>query len=293
MSRRENTLARLNRLIATGTLPYSSCGATLLDTIQPLIAAGVLAERRVGSGRSLEVRDPVALLVFRQREFPDVATAGLGSRAMGVGKFRDSKTLRADTPEIVSIRCWNDLALAHRGVAAGAAEATRRFGVFSLLLGPEADWQLAGSCAIVENPAMFAAFERLRLNVDLVIYGHGRLSNRALGWLKRAGAKASFTHLPDYDPAGLSEHLRCHRALGGGVRLHLPDDLGARFEHFCNRALLDKPNTRAMLAGLRECALPEVRTVLHLIHQHNAGLEQEALLLNALDGTTRRPAGSP
>lgn len=39
-------------------------------------------------------------------------------------------------------------------------------------------------CALVENPALFAVAEQLNLDVGLIIYGHGRISNRLLiGWL--------------------------------------------------------------------------------------------------------------
>jgi len=44
--------------------------------------------------------------------------------------------------------------------------------------------------------------------------------------------------------------------------------------------LLKKVNSQAMLARLRRSELPSVSRVVELIDRHNAGLEQEALLLD-------------
>jgi len=128
---------------------------------------------------------------------------------------------------------------------------------------------------------VFTCIERLKLPISLAIYGHGRASNRLLDWL--AGITAPYftlLHLPDYDPVGLSEFARFRARLGKRARLHVPADLPARFERFSNRSLLDKANSRAVLANLRRSSVPEIRHVLELIERHNAGLEQEALLLD-------------
>ncbi len=279
MSGRENILARIDELLEQGSLAQSMCSAALTAALRPLVEAGVIVSERAGAGRRLVVRNLSALMDFKRREFPDTMTAGLGARVSGVGRFRDSKSLAGDTPEIVSVRAWNDAAMTVNGAPVGTAEATARYGVFSFLLDGHQKYALRGVCALVENPAVFMHFEHLGLRVDLVIYGHGRLSTRVLNWLGRAGESHSVLHLPDYDPAGLSEHLRLRGVLGNRARLHLPVDLADRFERFSNRGLLYKGNSQAMLAQLRRSELPEVRRVVKLIDQHNAGLEQEALLL--------------
>ncbi len=86
-------------------------------------------------------------------------------------------------------------------------------------------------------------------------------------------------HLPDYDPVGLLEFERLRSRLGARVSLHLPDDLSQRFVDFPNRAILEKPNNRAMLATLRRKRLAEIRRVVTLIDRNNACLEQKALLV--------------
>jgi len=276
---KENILAGLTNLLHESGMARSSCGAALLQTIQPLLDAGVVAEERSGGGRRLAVRDKAALRRFVQRDFPNSA-AGQDhtSRAAGVARFRDSKTFPSDTPEILSVRAWAEDALLKDGEPAGAARATFRHGVFSFLLNNH--YLLRGPCALVENPAVFSQFERLRLPVGLVICsGRGSASGRLMDWLGANDAPDfSLLHLPDYDPVGMVEFTRLRARLGARVRLHLPEDLGERFARFSNRSLLDKTKNRAMLAGLRKTGLPEVRRVVSLIDSNNACLEQEALL---------------
>lgn len=128
---------------------------------------------------------------------------------------------------------------------------------------------------------MFAFIERLTLPLDLTLYGRGRISNRLLAWLAQMTASdCKLIHLPDYDPAGLSEFARLRARLGERVTLHLPANLPSHFARFSKRCLVDAVNSQAMLRNLRLSRDPEIRVVLDLIEQHNAGLEQEALLLD-------------
>jgi hypothetical protein len=139
----------------------------------------------------------------------------------------------------------------------------------------------------VENPAAFIHFERANIPADLAIYGGGRASSGLLEWLaKNNDAAFHLIHLPDYDPVGLSEFIRLRGRLGSRVSLHLPKDLRKYFERYSNPALLQPPRSRVLLGKLRASANPEVREVLHLIEEFNAGLEQECLFLGAESGIT-------
>lgn len=277
----ENILAQITHLLEQGAMPRSACSGSFLRTLKPLLDAGVVAEERSGAGRRLVVRDAAALQDFSRRHFPDTpVSADLSSRAAGVARFRDSKTFASDTPEIVSVRAWSAKALLYKGQPAHAASATAQHGVFSFLLSAAEEYQLQGPCALAENPAAFTQFHRFQLPVGLVIYGHGRASNRLLDWLSTMTSQDfQLLHLPDYDPTGLTEFERLRSRLGNRVRLHLPQDLHQQFARFSNRNLLKKLNSQSMLANLRRTASPEVRQVVALIDRHNAGLEQEALLL--------------
>jgi hypothetical protein len=245
-----------------------------------LLDAGVVVEERSGAGRRLVVRNAAALEEFARSRYPDVTTSlDASSRVVGVARFRDSKSFPADTPEIVSVRAWSETVLFMDGQPTEAMAATARHGVFSFLLSGAGQYELRGKCALVENPAVFGNFEQLRLPVRLVIYGQGRVSARLLRWLA-AGKHLELLHLPDYDPAGLAEFERLKLHLGSRVRLHVPADLDHRFSRFSNPALLQKPNSRTLLANLRRSVIPEVHAVVELMDRYNAGLEQEALLLS-------------
>jgi hypothetical protein len=280
----ENKLVQLTRLLETGTLARSACSREFLATLAPLLDSGIVTEDKSGAGRRLVVRNPGAFRDFIQHHFPNAPVpAGTSSRVAGVSRFRDTKAGASNLPEIVTIRAWQDDLLHSADQPIAIAEATRLHGVFAFLLQDAARYTLHGPCALVENPAVFTQFEHLGLPPRLAIYGHGRSSNRLLDWLAAQTAPDfQLLHLPDYDPVGLDEFTRLRERLGTRVQLHLPKNLADLFARHANGELLQKPSTQTLLAKLRLSRITEVRTVLTLIEKHNAGLEQEALLIEAL-----------
>jgi len=282
----ENIRAQLSELLAQGSLPRSACSGTLRKVLRPILDSGVVVEERSGAGRRLVVHDAEALSDFYFQRYPDArAFDKAPSRVVGVARFRDSKALANDAAEFVCARALNPGALLRNGKPVDVAFATQEHGVFAFSLGNESPYSLRGPCALVESPVVFALIELLKLPVDLVIYGHGRASNRLLDWIAQMSAP-DFTllHLPDYDPVGLNEFTRLRTKLGERVKLHVPSDLSARFEKFSKRNLLEKGNSQALLRNLRKSPVSEIRHALQLIHEHNAGLEQEALFLEMPPG---------
>jgi hypothetical protein len=276
-----NHEAKLRLLMVNGSIARSECSVSLLTLLQPLLKADVLAEERAAGGRRLVVRDAGTLSGFFRSTFPNAPTEEEAmSRTIGVARFRNSKAFATDTPEVVIIRAWRDIAIDQGGNVTGAVNATAQHGVFSFLLRPGSDYRLHGPCALVENPAVFISFERLGLNTGLVIHGRGRASRQLINWLSNQGARDfSILHLPDYDPIGMDEFERLHFHMKDRVRLHLPIDLEKGFAEFSKRSLLDKEHSRAVLSRLRGSRIPEVQQVVALIDRYNAGLEQEALLV--------------
>lgn len=281
MTTQENILTQLEHLIEHGALPKSACSGSLLKFVRPLMDAEVLVEERSGGGRRLAVRNVDALRNFCQHKFPNAPVSpGESTRVSGVARFRDSKVFANNTPEIVVVRAWHEDVLLLNEQPTCAAAATAQHGTFSFLLNHGAGYSLRGACALVESPVVFTGFERLGLPVGLVIYGHGRASNRLLEWLAGMTSREfTLLHLPDYDPVGLNEFERLRERLGERSRLHLPEDLDQRFARYANRDLLDKANSRAIWANLRRTSSGDIRQVLALIDRHNAALEQEALLV--------------
>ena len=283
MKNAESQFTHLTRLLETGTVARSACSREFLATLAPLLDSRVVTEDKSGAGRCLVVQNPQAMREFIQHHFPNAPVpAGASSRVAGVSRFRDTKAVASDLPEIVTVRAWRDDSLRTDGKSIGAAEGTRAHGVFSFLLASPARFTLHGPCALVENPAVFTQFEHLRLPPHLALYGRGRSSNRLLDWLTAQTAPDfQVLHLPDYDPVGLDEFTRLRERLGPRVQLHLPENLAGLFQHHANGELLQKTSTQSLLAKLRQSGIAEVRAVLALIEKHNAGLEQEALLIHA------------
>ncbi|PAW88552.1 MAG: hypothetical protein B9S33_04575 [Pedosphaera sp. Tous-C6FEB] len=250
-----------------------------------MLDGGVVVDERAGAGRCLVVRDPEAFAEFCRRLFPDLPTApSVSSRVSGIAHFRDSKTYASDTPTVLTLRAWSDTALWRSGQPVPAAQATAAHGVFSFALAPGGQYELRAPCALVENPAMLLAFEQLGVTsaVPIALYAGGRVSERVLNWLAHSSAPGfRLVHFPDYDPVGMSEFVRVRAALGDRATLHLPAGLGEVFSRFANPDLLRREASQALLPALRNNPLPEVRAVLDLIEGHNAGLEQEALLIAA------------
>lgn len=273
---------KLRELVENGTLPASQCGQAFLKLLAPMLDSGVLEWKRSGGGRRLVVNNADALRDFSRQRFPEATvTTDAGSRVASVSRFRDTKAMANSENEIITLRAWKDDALLKDGKPVGAATTTTAHDVFSFLLANDCHYELCGACALVENPAVFAVAEQLNLGVGLIIYGHGRISNRAIDWLARmTDSSFSLLHLPDYDPVGLSEFQRLHARLGKRVVLHLPADLETRFREFSKGNLLKNGNSQAMLAQLRRSDLPAIRRVVEMIDRYNAGLEQEALLIN-------------
>lgn len=279
MSEWSRHYAVLQRLRMTGTLSASACGPALRSALAPLINGGVLAWEKSGGGRRLMVRQPGGLAEFLAARFPQAAANG-SSRAQGVARFRDTKALPNDVPELLAVRAWQDGGLLVNGTPAEAAAATRRHGVFAFLLQTPSAYSLRGPVAMVENPAVFTAFEQLGLDRSLTIYGHGRASARLLDWLATSASDDfHLLHLADYDPVGLSEFLRLRARLGQRVSYYVPATLPELFRRFSQPALLRKPHSQALLRQLRQSQDPVVRQVVALMEEHHAGLEQEALLI--------------
>ncbi len=278
--------SRLRELLQAGALAKSASSEELVSFVAPLLDSGVLVWERSGAGKRLCVRNAETLSSFILDRFPFTELemeAEISRRVASVGRFRNSKALRGDTPDIVTVRGWSDIALWYEGKSIAVSEATRTHEVFSFALTPDRHYELRTPCALVENPAVLLGFERFGIHseIPLAIFAGGRVSNRLLDWLASQTAPSfHLLHFPDYDPVGLSEYARVNARLGRRAALHLPATLPDYFARLANRDLLRFPATTTLLAKLRTMQIPEIQTVIKLIDHYNAVLEQEALLLD-------------
>lgn len=271
---------RLRELAAKGGLARSACSNALIECIAPLLASGVVAWKRSGAGQRLAVRNPVLLEAFISREFPHTSRECEHDvhRVQGVARFRDSKALANDLPEIVCVRGWKDGGICCEGKPVRLAEGTRAFGVFAFVLADPARYSVNGRCALIENPAVFSQIERVNPAIDVALLARGRCSNALLDWLEEQSWLELF-HMPDYDPVGLREFERLRQRFGDRVSLYLPPNLQHLFSRYASPQLLLNPTAQTLLGALRNTEIAEVAQVVALIDQHNGGLEQEALLI--------------
>lgn len=292
MTAEANIRAQFEALFGQGSLPRTACSGSFRNALRPLLDSGVVVEERSGAGRRLAVRNAAALSEYIRSRFPNAPVpCGMPNRVAALARFRDSKALPGDTPDIICLRAWSDSDLRHDGQAVPTATATRAHGAFSFVLTQPYRYAVCAPCALVESPAVLLGFERLGLSatVPLAVYAGGRVSSRVLEWLANQITPGfRLVHLPDYDPVGLSEFVRVRTALGERATLHVPDDLAVQFARFGKPKLLRRLASQALLPGLRASSFPEIRVVLDLIERHNAGLEQEALLVSVSSGPKSR-----
>lgn len=131
----------------------------------------------------------------------------------------------------------------------------------------------------VENWESFLGLEYAPQAGDVVaIYTGGNIADATLRMLTRLEpAPARAIHFGDYDWSGLAIYRRMRAALPQS-KLYVPDDIAALFARFASHALLaGQPPLVA-----REDDSDELRQVIALIAQHNAGLEQEIVAPPAL-----------
>ena len=194
MNRTAQSEAKLRELLANGALPASACGNALRRLLAPLTAGGVLVWEGSGGGQRLVVRDHARFAEFIGTTYPHSAEelgAFPSARVSAVARYRDSKALLNDVREIVNVRAWSDDGLRCYGSPMPATVHTARYGVFSFLLEGGNRHTLHEPCALVENPAVFTAFEQLALPTNIVVFGRGRISERLHGIPFLASATAT------------------------------------------------------------------------------------------------------
>src|SRR2546425_1105941 len=124
------------RLFATGMLPKSACGQSLIQSVKPLLDSGVLRWEKSAGGQRLAVVNRTAFERWLSQHFPgsrlkdDIDS----SRIQAVMQFRNTKALRSNLPEIVCVRSTGDGVLLREGVTAETTRATKEHGVFAFTL---------------------------------------------------------------------------------------------------------------------------------------------------------------
>ena len=294
---------RLRVLARKGAIPASSLSQRQRGRLAPLFESGVLEEQRAGAGRRVVVKAKDALLDFAGKMFPadfgeegEVTLEACSSlpRMEAVLCRRDSKAAGSTRAQPVLLRGFGSARLFSRGPGGEllpVADLTRLAGLAGLRLERPFRWGFEGAMAVVENLEVFLNVERLGLDMELVLYGGGRLSRLVLDWLSSGMMmRATVLHLGDYDPVGLSEYLRLKDAVGERARLYVPPHLKGLARRFGKASLVS--GQTGILSRLRACGHQEVERLAEMLEECGCGLEQEVLLYHfpfADSGLGRKP----
>lgn len=268
-------------LIERGQLPSTQCGARFKAWLRPLLDTGMVREMRAGAGAAMRVIHPEPVQRFYEKAFPSMhADSDDGSRVNGIALYRSSKALQNDTPLVLTTRVLQGGAVRIGGAVVEDGTATARDGVYAVKLTTDGHTQLVGKWVLIENPAVFHAHVRVFGTEWSALLLNGRMPDRLIHWLTTHSAdELQLLHAPDYDPVGLDEFDRLQRALGERVALHIPHTLEELFAHYSDHTLLTQEKQQAFLRKHGGSAHPSIARIAALIGKHNAGLEQEALLI--------------
>jgi hypothetical protein len=275
-------LGACRQLLQNRALPYSLCGKSFIAALKPLFDSKVIRREKAAGGQRIVVVNPPGFERWFQLHFPSMPDRETitSSRVLAVAQFRDTKAIPSNLQEIICIRSKRDGTLLRDEFAVETTRLTIENGVFAFSLTDETPFRLCGACLLIENPAMFHAFENLGLEIPLAIYTGGRCSNRFLNWIaSNAQRGLKILHLPDYDPLGLTEFLRLYERLGQTVSLYTPNTLQSLFRTYSKGALLEDDKNQRMLMELRKSKHPSIKKVVAMMDESNAGLEQEAMLI--------------
>ncbi len=290
--RRDPLIDKLRALVQKGAIPASSLSQRQRVRLAPLFESGVLEEQRAGAGRRVVVKAKETLLDFAEKLFP------LGFEEKGDRTFepcpslprleavlcrRDAKAADSTWAHPLLLRGFGSARLLSKGPGQKSlpvADLTRLAGLSAIRIERPFKWFFEGQMAIVENLEVFLNFERLGLDMELVLYSGGRLSRLILAWLSSdIMARATVLHLGDYDPVGLSEYLRLKNAIGERARLYVPHHLKRLVRRFGKASLVT--GQTGTLSRLRVCGHQEVENLAELLEECGCGLEQEVLLYHS------------
>jgi len=295
--------ALLAELARAGSLPASRISVSALRELRTPLAARLLEKRRQGAGERFVVLDPDGFGTWLQARFPALAGDTAASpRAANLAGARDSKRGRRGLAHCpVLARAHGDFP--GQPALAALAQATRAWGGAAFLLEVTREETVLGGPSLppgarvmtIENPETFCQSEALQGQADVFLLcgTGGRLREAFIQWLA-AQETLTVLHFGDFDAVGLQEFTRLYARMPGRVALHLPEDLEACFKRYSNRALLEAPASRSVLASLPRGLSPAMDRVLDLIAIHGP-LEQEAFLIQRTAGNAgelRRPAGA-
>lgn len=278
---------KLGVLLRQGALAASRLSRRDRSRLQALFDAEVLQEERAGAGLRVAVKKRAAFQLFLEKTYPAGLTGGkeeLPFRARAVAELRDSKKAKGRCPATVLLRGFRGCVLNADDTSLEVAAWTAQAGVAVVVRDRLAHWNFTGVIAVVENLEVFWNIEKVEPKVDLALFAEGRLDKRILDWLASPLMQdARIMHFGDYDPVGLDEYLRFKEVCPGRIELYRPPNLEELFRKYGKARLLR--DSAAIMPRLRQTSDSDALSIIQLMDRFGAGLEHEALLIEALAKT--------
>jgi hypothetical protein len=272
----------LHILLQGKRIPLSRISSQDRKKLQTLIESGVVEEKRVGAGRSVELCDYEALQAYVCKAYPcgleEQREFRVTPRSSAAAYFRDAKKALSTDAEILQLLAGSRRnVLIRDGQPLPLVEWCHAAGVAAIRLDDVSRWTGTGLIAVVENLELFLHFEKLGIESDVIYYAAGRVSERVLTWLSSPGMESfQIVHFGDYDPVGVDEYLRLKRVCPQRVTMYVPEDIENLFSRYGKTALLE--DSKSVLRRLRKEEDNTARQLISLMDRYNCGLEQEILL---------------
>jgi hypothetical protein len=269
-------------LLENKSVPYSKFTEGIRKKHKSAFDTGLLSLRRSGAGRVVVTEYPERFTKYLENHYPsglESAITGAKNRTEAVAYFRNAKKKNITDREALLFKAYsssNDL-LYLNDIPLPAKEWCNMAGIGALQLCDTDSITLKGKIGLIENIDVFWFFEKLDLELDIIFYSGGRLSNRFMNKLI-VNNSFSLMHFGDYDPVGIDEYLKRKKVVPA-TTFFIPENIEALFANYGKKELLYKDNTRSILNRLRSETDEIIISLIKLIDAYNCGLEQEALLI--------------
>ena len=218
-----------------------------------------------------------------QVEMP--AAADLPLRAQHIAYARDSKARKHQHDRYYPLlKAVGDGVLWRQGEQGRELQLsalTQAFGVASLSIASDDNWQSAQALWLVENQALFDRTDWLPAGTQatLLYYG-GQLDGRLLAWLAQRPRASRVVLFPDYDGVGLANFARLYAQLGEACECWLMPDWQSKLARYGSPRLWQDTFREFTSAAPK---LPDYLAALsEQMRQSGLALEQEAVWLPAL-----------
>ena len=267
----------LLRIENEGYVTQSKIGKSIQSDVDRWISIGALKRTIMKRGTRFSIDNQAVYASEKENIFPmglEAATASTHSRRENVLVHKNAKSRQKTYPHIHLVPLIPSMIHISGEVIPLTYAPIPSSMSIAVLYEQLSDWHIKGKIVLIENQEPFLHSHRMFKDAAAIMWYTGRVNSILMEWIESQSMEILFC--PDYDPVGIDEYSKMKTKLGSRVQLFLPDTLQDDFR-FSTPDLLDKPNSRAILARLAhdQSLDADALKVLRLVQKNNAGLMQE------------------